>query len=76
MLFQLLMTNLFRWCASSRGFSPSRRSSISVSRIGSAAQSKSMKAIAGSLKLKLAQYREVEEFAKFGADLDLLQKKH
>jgi F0F1-type ATP synthase alpha subunit len=35
-----------------------------------------MKAIAGSLKLKLAQYREVEEFAKFGADLDLLQKEH
>ncbi len=75
-LFQLQMSNLFRWSSSSRGFSPCCRSSISVSRIGSAAQSKSMKAIAGSLKLKLAQYREVEEFAKFGADLDLLQKKH
>lgn len=34
-----------------------------------------MKSIAGSLKLKLAQYREVEEFAKFGADLDQLLKR-
>ena len=76
MLFQLLMSDLFRWSSSSRGFSPSGRPRISVSRIGSAAQSKSMKSIAGSLKLKLAQYREVEEFAKFGADLDLLLKKH
>lgn len=69
------MPNLFGRGATSRGFSPSGRPSISVSRIGSAAQSKSMKAVAGSLKLKLAQYREVEEFAKFGADLDQLQIK-
>jgi len=57
------------------GFRPAVDPGISVSRIGSAAQSKSMKSIAGSLKLKLAQYREVEEFAKFGADLDPVTKK-
>lgn len=57
------------------GFRPAVDPGISVSRIGSAAQSKAMKSIAGSLKLKLAQYREVEEFAKFGADLDPVTKK-
>ena len=43
---------------------------MSVSRVGSAAQCKSMKMIAGSLKLELAQYREVEAFEKFGSSLD------
>ena len=42
---------------------------VSVSRVGSAAQTKLMKAVAGSLKLYLAQYREVAAFAQFGSDL-------
>jgi F0F1-type ATP synthase alpha subunit len=41
-----------------------------VSRVGSAAQPKVMKAVAGSLKLELAQFREVEAFASFGSELD------
>jgi len=44
---------------------------LSVSRVGSAAQIKAMKQVAGSLKLELAQYREVAAFAQFGSDLDL-----
>lgn len=43
---------------------------VSVSRVGSAAQTKLMKSVAGSLKLYLAQYREVAAFAQFGSDLD------
>merc|ERR1712199_16650 len=43
---------------------------LSVSRVGSAAQIKAMKQISGSLKLELAQYREVAAFAQFGSDLD------
>ena len=43
---------------------------LSVSRVGSAAQIKAMKQVAGSLKLFLAQYREVAAFAQFGSDLD------
>ncbi|KAF0750988.1 ATP synthase subunit alpha, mitochondrial-like, partial [Aphis craccivora] len=42
----------------------------SVSRVGSAAQTKAMKQVAGSMKLELAQYREVAAFAQFGSDLD------
>ena len=45
-------------------------SALSVSRVGSAAQIKAMKQVAGSLKLFLAQYREVAAFAQFGSDLD------
>jgi F-type H+-transporting ATPase subunit alpha len=41
-----------------------------VSRVGSAAQTKSMKSVAGSIKLELAQYREMAAFAQFGSDLD------
>lgn len=41
-----------------------------MSRVGSAAQLKAMKQVAGSLKLELAQYREVAAFAQFGSDLD------
>ena len=41
-----------------------------MSRVGSAAQTKSMKQVAGSMKLELAQYREVAAFAQFGSDLD------
>ena len=43
---------------------------LSVSRVGSAAQRKAMKQVAGTLKLELAQYREVAAFAQFGSDLD------
>src|SRR5690606_37366134 len=43
---------------------------ISVSRVGSAAQIKAMKKVAGTLKLDLAQYRELAAFAQFGSDLD------
>jgi len=43
---------------------------ISVSRVGSAAQIKAMKQVAGSIKLELAQYRELAAFAQFGSDLD------
>jgi len=53
-----------------QGVRPAINTGLSVSRVGSAAQYKPMKAIAGSLKLELAQYREVMEFAKFGASLD------
>ena len=42
----------------------------SVSRVGSAAQTKAMKKVAGSIKLELAQYREMAAFAQFGSDLD------
>jgi F-type H+/Na+-transporting ATPase subunit alpha len=43
---------------------------VSVSRVGGAAQIKAMKKVAGTLKLELAQYRNLEAFAKFGSDLD------
>ena len=52
------------------GVRPAINVGLSVSRVGSAAQLKAMKQIAGSLKLELAIYREVELFAKFGSDLD------
>jgi len=53
-----------------KGIRPAVNVGLSVSRVGSAAQIKEMKAIAGSLKLELAQYREVEAFASFGSELD------
>jgi len=53
-----------------RGIRPAVNVGLSVSRVGSAAQIKTMKKIAGSLKLDLAQYREVAGFARFGADID------
>jgi F0F1-type ATP synthase alpha subunit len=53
-----------------KGIRPAVNVGLSVSRVGSAAQVKEMKAIAGSLKLELAQYREVEAFASFGSELD------
>jgi len=43
---------------------------LSVSRVGSAAQTKAMKSVAGSIKLELAQYREMEAFSQFASDLD------
>jgi len=54
-----------------KGIRPAINVGLSVSRVGSAAQIKAMKQVAGSLKLELAQYREVALFAQFGADLDL-----
>jgi len=57
------------------GLRPAVDPGISVSRIGSSAQPRFMKSLAGSLKLQLAQFREVEEFAKFGSDLDAVTKK-
>ena len=53
-----------------RGVRPAINVGLSVSRVGSAAQLKAMKKVSGSLKLQLAQYREIELFAKFGSDLD------
>ena len=53
-----------------QGIRPAINVGLSVSRVGSAAQFKPMKQVAGNLKLELAQYREVMEFAKFGASLD------
>jgi len=53
-----------------RGIRPAINAGLSVSRVGSAAQVKSMKQISGSLKLELAQFREMAAFAKFGSDLD------
>jgi len=52
------------------GIRPAINVGISVSRVGAAAQIKSMKKVAGTLKLDQAQYRELEAFAKFGSDLD------
>lgn len=60
-----LETNLFN-----AGVRPAINVGISVSRVGGSAQIKSMKKIAGTLKLDQAQYRELEAFAKFGSDLD------
>lgn len=60
-----LQTNLFN-----SGVRPAIDVGISVSRVGGAAQVKSMKKLAGTLKLDLAQYRELEAFAKFGSELD------
>lgn len=53
-----------------RGIRPAINPGISVSRVGSAAQNKVIKSLAGSLKLELAQYREMEEFARLGLSLD------
>jgi F-type H+-transporting ATPase subunit alpha len=53
-----------------KGVRPAINVGLSVSRVGSAAQPRAMKAVAGSLKLELAQYREVESFASFGSELD------
>jgi len=53
-----------------KGIRPAISAGLSVSRVGSAAQVKAMKRVAGSLKLELAQYREIAAFAKFGSNLD------
>src|SRR5271168_684263 len=53
-----------------KGIRPAINVGLSVSRVGSAAQLKAMKQVAGSLKLELAQFREMEAFSQFGSDLD------
>jgi F-type H+/Na+-transporting ATPase subunit alpha len=53
-----------------KGVRPAVNVGLSVSRVGSAAQTKAMKQVAGSVKLELAQFREMEAFAQFGSDLD------
>jgi F-type H+-transporting ATPase subunit alpha len=53
-----------------KGIRPAINVGLSVSRVGSAAQPKTMKSLSGSLKLELAQYREVEAFSSFGSELD------
>ena len=60
-----LETELFN-----QGIRPAVNVGLSVSRVGSAAQTKAMKKVAGSIKLELAQYREMAAFAQFGSDLD------
>ncbi len=53
-----------------KGIRPAVNVGLSVSRVGSAAQTKAMKSVAGKIKLELAQYREMESFAQFASDLD------
>ena len=60
-----LETNLFN-----QGIRPAINVGLSVSRVGSSAQTKAMKKVSGSMKLELAQYREMAAFAQFGSDLD------
>ena len=65
-----LETELFN-----QGIRPAVNVGLSVSRAGSAAQTKAMKKVAGSIKLELAQYREMAAFAQFGSDLDASTQK-
>jgi len=65
-----LETELFN-----QGIRPAVNVGLSVSRVGSAAQTKAMKKVAGSIKLELAQYREMAAFAQFGSDLDVTTQK-
>ena len=65
-----LETELFN-----QGIRPAVNVGLSVSRVGSAAQTKAMKKVAGSIKLELAQYREMAAFAQFGSDLDAATQK-
>ena len=65
-----LETELFN-----QGIRPAVNVGLSVSRVGSAAQTKAMKSVAGSIKLELAQYREMAAFAQFGSDLDASTQK-
>ena len=60
-----LETDLFN-----QGFRPAINVGISVSRVGGSAQIKSMKKVAGTLKIDMAQYRELESFSKFSSDMD------
>ena len=65
-----LETDLFN-----KGIRPAINVGLSVSRVGSAAQTKAMKKVAGTIKLELAQYREMEAFSQFASDLDAATQK-
>ena len=65
-----LETELFN-----QGIRPAINVGLSVSRVGSSAQTKAMKTVSGSMKLELAQYREMAAFAQFGSDLDASTQK-
>ena len=65
-----LETDLFN-----QGVRPAVNVGISVSRVGGSAQIKAMKEVAGTLKLTLAQYREMAAFAQFGSDLDAVTQR-
>ena len=58
-----------------KGVRPAINVGLSVSRVGSAAQSKAMKQVAGTIKLELAQYREMEAFSQFASDLDTVTQR-
>src|SRR3546814_4330920 len=58
-----------------KGIRPAINVGLSVSRVGSAAQIKAMKQVAGRIKLELAQFREMESFAQFASDLDASTQK-
>ncbi|MEN8709663.1 MAG: F0F1 ATP synthase subunit alpha, partial [Paracoccaceae bacterium] len=58
-----------------QGIRPAVNTGLSVSRVGSSAQTNSMKSVAGPVKLELAQYREMAAFAQFGSDLDAATQK-
>ena len=58
-----------------QGIRPAINVGLSVSRVGGAAQTKAMKKVSGSIKLELAQYREMAAFAQFGSDLDASTQK-
>ncbi|MCE2965896.1 MAG: F0F1 ATP synthase subunit alpha [Alphaproteobacteria bacterium] len=58
-----------------KGIRPAINVGLSVSRVGSAAQTKAMKQVAGTIKLELAQYREMQAFAQFASDLDVSTQK-
>jgi F-type H+-transporting ATPase subunit alpha len=58
-----------------KGIKPAVNVGLSVSRVGSAAQTKAMKQVAGTIKLDLAQFRELEAFSQFGSDLDISTQK-
>ncbi|MEL7298755.1 MAG: F0F1 ATP synthase subunit alpha [Pseudomonadota bacterium] len=58
-----------------QGIRPAVNTGLSVSRVGSSAQTNAMKSVAGSMKLELAQYREMAAFAQFGSDLDAATQK-
>src|SRR3546814_470710 len=58
-----------------QGVRPAINVGLSVSRVGSSAQTKAMKKVSGSIKLELAQYREMAAFAQFGSDLDASTQK-
>ncbi len=58
-----------------KGVRPAINVGLSVSRVGSAAQTKAMKQVAGSIKLELAQYREMEAFSQFASDLDAVTQR-